>query len=166
MRVESPNERFSFTDTLEKDLSLERLHTIFPKIALIWLVPDVEDLEDDFEELEKVVPNLETSEIKFMQIVMKQQKKQKGEKGTDYEKALRPTHRLKALIGHKVDLIGYYRNQMKELLPKIQSAPRSHLAGKEKLASACSSNSTPWQPRSKPLMTTTTADRLRLHLVK
>jgi signal recognition particle receptor subunit alpha len=40
------------------------------------------------------------------------------------------------LIGHKVDSIGYYRNQIKELLPKIQSAQRSHLAGKEKLASA------------------------------
>jgi hypothetical protein len=126
-----------FTDIPEKDLSLERLHSMFPKIAQIWLVPDVEDLEDDVEELEKTVPNLETSEIKFMQKVTKQQQKQKGEKGAEYEKALRPTHRLKPLIGHKVDSIGYYRNQIKELLPKIQSAQRSHLAGKEKLASAC-----------------------------
>jgi hypothetical protein len=39
-----------FTDISEQDLSLERLHTMFPKIAQIWLVPDVEDLDDDVED--------------------------------------------------------------------------------------------------------------------
>jgi hypothetical protein len=124
-----------FTDVPEKDLSLERLHSMFPEVAQIWLVPDVEDLEDDVEELEKTVPKLETSEIKYMAAVTKQQQKKSSEKNS-IDKALRPTHRLKPLIGHKVDSIGYYRNQIKDLLPKIHSAQQSHLAGKEKLASA------------------------------
>jgi signal recognition particle receptor subunit alpha len=124
-----------FTDVPEKDLSLERLHTMFPEVAQIWLVPDVKDLEDDVEELEKTVPKLEASEIKYMAAVTKQQQKKSNEK-SETDKALRPTHRLKPLIGHKVDSIGYYRNQIKELLPKIQTAQQSHLAGKEELASA------------------------------
>ncbi|RYN53544.1 putative membrane protein [Alternaria alternata] len=124
-----------FTDVPEKDLSLERLHTMFPEVAQIWLVPDVKDLEDDVEELEKTVPKLEASEIKYMAAVTKQQQKKSNEKN-ETDKALRPTHRLKPLIGHKVDSIGYYRNQIKELLPKIQTAQQSHLAGKEELASA------------------------------
>jgi hypothetical protein len=125
-----------FTDVPEKDLTLERLHTMFPQVAQIWLVPDVKDLEDDVEELEETVPKLETSEIKYMQAVTKQQQKKGSEKNATLDKALRPTHKLKPLIGHKVDSIGYYRNHIKELLPKIQSAQQSHLAGKEKLASA------------------------------
>ncbi|KAI4926700.1 hypothetical protein J4E85_006995 [Alternaria conjuncta] len=125
-----------FTDVPEKDLSLESLHTAFPQVAQIWLVPDVKDLEDDVEELEENVPKLEASEIKFMAAVTKQQQKKGSEKNATYDKALRPTHKLKPLIGHKVDSIGYYRNQIKELLPKIQSAQQSHLAGREKLASA------------------------------
>jgi signal recognition particle receptor subunit alpha len=79
---------------------------------------------------------LETSEIKFIQAVTKKQREDKKEKTSNFDKALRPTHRTKPLIGHKVDSIGYYRNQTKEVLPKIQSVQRSHLAGKEKLASA------------------------------
>jgi signal recognition particle receptor subunit alpha len=125
-----------FTSVPEEDLVLERLHTMFPNVAQVWLVPDVSDLEDDVEELEETVPKLEASEIKLIQKTNKEQQKHRGEKDSTSEKALRPTHRMKPLIGKKVDSIGYYTKQLKELLPRIQSAQRSHLAGKEKLASA------------------------------
>jgi len=124
-----------FTDVPEKDLSLDRLHTMFPHVAQIWLVPDVKDLEDDVEDLEKTIPNLEGSEIKLLQKVTKQQKKH-GEKQSGFDESLRPKHKLKFLVGKKVDSIGYYSKHVEELLPKIRSAQRSHLAGKEKLASA------------------------------
>ena len=42
-----------FTDVAEEDLSLEKLHGMFTKVAQIWLAPDVDDLEDNIEELEK-----------------------------------------------------------------------------------------------------------------
>jgi len=79
-----------------------------------------------------MIPKLEATEIKYLKIVNKQMQKKKSTE----EKALRLTHRLKPLLGHKVDSIGHYRDQVKELLPKIDAAQRSHLAGKWKLASA------------------------------
>jgi len=121
-----------FTDVAEEDLSFEKLHGMFPKVAQIWLVPVIDDLEDDTEELEKMIRKLEATEIKYLMAVNKQMQKNKPIE----EKALRPTHRSKPLLGHKVDSIRHYRDQIKELLPKIDAAQRLHLAGKEKLASA------------------------------
>lgn len=124
-----------FTDVPQASLSLAKLQTMFPGVAQVWLVPKVDDLEDDVEELEKTVPKLEASEVKFLKAVTKQQRKKGGEKNS-YDESLRPTNKTQFLIGHKVDSIGYYRDQIKELLPKIQTAQRSHLAGKEKLVTA------------------------------
>jgi hypothetical protein len=124
-----------FTNVPEEYLTLEAVHTLFTNVAQVWLVPDVDELEDDMEELEKTVPKLEASEIKFMKKVNKKQRKSSGEKD-NIEKGLRPTHRLKPLIGKKVDSIEHYRQQLKELLPKIKSAQESHIAGKEKTLSA------------------------------
>lgn len=124
-----------FTDVPQDSLSLETLHTIFPSVAQIWLVPDVDDLDDDVADLETAITKLEASETKHMQKVTKQQRKKGGENGTD-AKALRPTNRTKFLIGHKVDSITYYRNEIKDLLPKIQKKQQSHLTGKEKLVRA------------------------------
>jgi hypothetical protein len=99
-------------------------------------VPDVDELEDDVEEVEKIVPKLEASETKFMKKLNKKQQKGSGEKGAGFEKKLRPTHRLKPLIGKKVDSIGHYRHCLQELLPRIQAAQQSHISGKEKTVSA------------------------------
>jgi hypothetical protein len=120
-----------FTDIPDKELSLERLHTIFPDVAQIWLVPDVSELEDDVEDLEETVPKLESSEIKLMQKVTKEHKKI-GEKASSFDETLRPTHKLKFLVGKKVDSIKH----ISELLPKIRSAQRAHLAGKKPLTNA------------------------------
>ncbi|KAH6637380.1 hypothetical protein C7974DRAFT_432319 [Boeremia exigua] len=124
-----------FTDVPEKSLTLEHLHSMFPQVAQVWLVPAVEELEDDVEDLEKMVSKLEASEIKLIQTVNKQRIKN-GEKESSVDTDSRPKHRLKFLIGEKVDSISYYRKQVAELLPKIRSAQRSHLAGKERLVGA------------------------------
>jgi len=70
-----------------------------------------------------------------MKKVAKEQKI-KREKRSAYDDRLRPTHKLKFLIGEKVDSIDYYRKHIGELLPKIQTTQRSYLAGKERFASA------------------------------
>ncbi|KAF3005196.1 hypothetical protein E8E13_010771 [Curvularia kusanoi] len=124
-----------FTDVPDEDLSLERLHLKFTRAAQIWLVPDVSDLEDDVDELQKKMLNLEKSEIKLIQKIAKERKKQ-GEKATSTDAVLRPKHRTKFLIGNKVDSVGYYRKTLTDLLPKVRSRQRKHLAGKSKLASA------------------------------
>ncbi|KAJ4384798.1 hypothetical protein N0V86_000401 [Didymella sp. IMI 355093] len=124
-----------FTDIPEKELSLERLHVIFPDVAQIWLVPDVSELEDDVEDLRETIPKLESSEIKLMQKVTKEHKKN-SETASSTDETLRPTHKLKFLVGRKVDSISYYRKHIGELLPKIRSAQRAHLAGKKSLTSA------------------------------
>ncbi|KAH7392256.1 hypothetical protein DE146DRAFT_766452 [Phaeosphaeria sp. MPI-PUGE-AT-0046c] len=125
-----------FTNVPKEYLSLEAIHKLFTKVAQVWLVPDVDELEDDVEELEKIVPKLEASEIKFMKKVNKKQGKKSSEKDAGFEKGLRPTHRLKPLIGKKVDSIQQYRHDIKDLLPRIEAARKSHLSGKEKLLSA------------------------------
>jgi hypothetical protein len=125
-----------FTDVPEEHLTLDAIHTLFSNVAQVWLVPDVDDLEDDIEELEKTVPKLEASEIKFMKKVTKKQQKSPSEKDSTSEKSLRPTHRLKPLIGKKVDSIEHYRQQLKDLLPRIKSAQQSHISGKEKTLTA------------------------------
>lgn len=125
-----------FTNVPNEYQSLEAIHKLFPKVAQVWLVPDVDELEDDMEELEKIVPKLEASEIKFMKKVNKKQNKKSGEKDEEFEKGLRPTHRTKPLIGKKVDSIQQYCRDIQDLLPKIHAARKSHLAGKEKLMSA------------------------------
>jgi hypothetical protein len=124
-----------FTDIPEKELSLERLHVIFPDVAQVWLVPDVSELEDDVEDLRETIPKLESSEIKLMQKVTKEHRKN-GERATSTDETLRPKHKLKFLVGKKVDSISYYRKHIAELLPKIRSAQRAHLAGKKSLTSA------------------------------
>ena len=124
-----------FTDIPDKELSLERLHTNFPDVAQIWLVPDVSELEEDVEDLEETIPKLESSEIKLMRKVTKEHNKI-GEKASSFYKTLRPTHRLKFLVGEKVDSISYYRKHIGELLPKIRYAQRAHLAGKKSLTNA------------------------------
>jgi len=125
-----------FTNIPQEHLSLESLRTLFPRAAQISLVQDVDDLEDDVEELEETVPKLEASEIKWMQKVTKKQQKSRGEKDSSQDKKLRPTHRLKFLIGKKVDSIDQYTHEIQELLPKIQAAQKSHLDKKGKLLSA------------------------------
>lgn len=124
-----------FTDIPDEDLSLDRLHSRFTRAAQIWLVPDVSDVETDVNELQKTMLNLEKSEIKLIQKVGKERKKQ-GEKATSTDALLRPKHRTKFLIGDKVDSVGYYRKELTDLLPKVRSLQRKHLAGKAKLASA------------------------------
>jgi hypothetical protein len=125
-----------FTNVPREHLTLEAVHSLFPRVAQVWLVPDVKSLEDDVEEIDKIVPKLEASETKFMKKLNKKQQKSSREKNTSFEKKLRPSHRLKPLIGKKVDSIEYYRHRLQDLLPKIQAAQQSHISGKEKIVSA------------------------------
>jgi hypothetical protein len=126
-----------FTNVPQEHLSLESMHTLFPRAAQISLVPDIDDdLVDNVEELEKTVPKLEATEVKWMQKVTKKQQKSKGDKDFSQDKKLRPTHRLKPLIGKKADSIDQYTHEIQELLPKIQAAQRSVLERGDKLISA------------------------------
>jgi hypothetical protein len=136
-----------FTNVPEAFLPHAKLHSTFESISQIWLVTDTSDLEDDVDELNDSTLKLEGAEGKLIQQSVKQYHKKDSEKGPHnesgslswdkiLEKKDRPTHKLKPLIGKKVDTIDYSTKQLKELLPKVSAVQRSHLEGKEKQISA------------------------------
>jgi len=125
---------------------------MFSGVSQVWLVSDFTDLEDDVEDVEKTAVKLEGAEIKLIRKAVKQVKKgdKRGNgvtdnqmeqpKPTSWDQFLsskdRPTHRIKPLIGRKVDTIDYAADHLRERLPEVQASQRSHIAGKEKLLNA------------------------------
>jgi hypothetical protein len=139
-----------FTNVPDEYLTHQRLHSMFSDVSQVWLVSDFEDLEEKVDDITKTALKLEAGEIKLISKAVKAA--MKGKKGsgdgdqvrqagpTSWNQFLqskdRPTHRLKPLIGKKVDTIDYGKDHLRELLPEVQANQRSHIAGKEKLINA------------------------------
>jgi hypothetical protein len=102
---------------------------MFSDVSQIWLVSDTTKLDDDVQDLDDTTLKLEGAEIKMIQKANKKQQK-------NVDANFRPTHRLKPLIGSKVDTIDYCRDQLKDLVPKVHNAQHSHLSCKERLSNA------------------------------
>lgn len=123
---------------------------MFSGVSQVWLVSDYRDLEEKVEDVNKTALKLENGEMKLIQKSVKAAKK--GKKGsvpeeqggqpkpTSWDEFVkskdRPTHRLKLLIGKKVDTIDYGKDHLREVLPQVQAMQRSHVGGKEKLLNA------------------------------
>ncbi|CAI6336929.1 unnamed protein product [Periconia digitata] len=138
-----------FTNVPEQYLSHTRLRELFHGISQMWLVSDMNDLEDDVDDMNDTALKLENGEIELIQKVNKTQQKKREKEGDGsgrrsrrtsgeqlIDQDMRPTHRLKPLIGEKVDTIDYCRKDLANMLNKVQAGQKSHLQGKEKLASA------------------------------
>lgn len=142
-----------FTNVPEEYLTHQRLHSMFSGVSQIWLVSDFTDLEESAEDVNDTALKLEGAEIKLIRNAVKKHAKanKKGDgsldtqamqpKPTSWDQFLsskdRPTHRLKPIVGHKVDTIDYGTDHLRELLPELQAKQQSHIAGKEKLVNAC-----------------------------
>lgn len=117
-----------------------------PGVRRIWLSTDCKDLEDLVKERDKAAMKLEGAEVKLIKTAnanrLKQEKK--GERSASEEAAVgessaianryiqakdRPTHRLKPLIGKKVDTIDWCRGELKRLIPEVEVAQNKHKAG-------------------------------------
>ncbi|KAL7267357.1 phosphate metabolism protein 7 [Rhizina undulata] len=130
------------------------LRRIFDNVKRVWINTDTEELEEAVKEREEVAFKLEAAEVSLIKLADAARLKSgdlapetveegevEGESGSVAARWLdrkkRPTHKLKFLIGEKVDTIDWCRGRLGELNSKIaelQAAQRNGEA--EKLNSA------------------------------
>lgn len=126
----------------------------------VWLATDVEKLEELVGEREDAAMKLEAAETKLITMAntnrAKALKKQGNAEGADeapeagnvaddesgsvaarwVKSSDRPTHRLKMLIGKKVDTINWCRSEIERLTPEIEELQEKHRNGDAKLVSS------------------------------
>ncbi len=113
-----------------------------PTVRRIWFASETKELEEKVEERDNVAMKLEGAETKLIQAAngarIKSEKKGQGpvadERGHGSVAARyldpkkRPTHRLKPLIGKKVDTIDWSRSELKRLIPEVDRMQADHKA--------------------------------------
>ena len=125
-------------------LNKEKLQAMLgSQVRRIWFATDTKELEDKVEERDKAAMKLEAAETKLIQTAnanrMKAEKKGEGpapeimEGGgaaaAQYVNSKdRPTHKLKPLIGKKVDTIDWCRSELKRLIPEVDRMQADHRA--------------------------------------
>ncbi|KAL8977713.1 MAG: hypothetical protein Q9205_006542 [Flavoplaca limonia] len=143
-----------FTSVPKEYLDEGLLRRMFGRgLKNIWIASDCEEIENLVEERDKVAMKLETAETKLIKLANTNHIKSM-EKGGQSNEALgnphettresgsvaakwvptnkRPTHRLKPLIGKKVDTINWCRSELEKLIPKIDALQAAHRAGNGK----------------------------------
>ena len=132
----------------------DRLRRLFGHhlVKNIWIANDCREVQKLVQERDKVAMRLERAETKLVRLANKNRLKatKKGRKGLetiseadesyhrDRSGSLaarwvrpkdRPTHRLKPLIGRKVDTINWCRSELQRLLPKVEASQNKMRAG-------------------------------------
>ncbi|OCK81523.1 DUF221-domain-containing protein [Lepidopterella palustris CBS 459.81] len=137
-----------FTSVPDEYLDEKRLRDVFgPQVRKIWIPTDTKELDDMVEERDKTSLKLEASEVKLIKLAnkarVKSQKGSDGNVGQEEEQVGdhsasgsvaarwirpkdRPTHRLKPLIGKKVDSIDWCRSNLETLIPKVEAEQAKH----------------------------------------
>ena len=124
-----------FTSVPDDYMDKEKLSAMLgSSVRRIWFATDTTELEDKVEERDKAAFKLEAAETKLIQTANKNRlnTEKKGESAApaaveDGGAAMarhisskdRPTHRLKPLIGKKVDSIDWCRSELKRLIPEV-----------------------------------------------
>jgi len=132
-----------FTDVPDEYLNEAKLRTIFPYIKHVWMASDTKELEKSIKDRDKTAMKLESAEIKLSQTANAQRLKMQKKK-TAFENPLawvdekkRPTHKLKPLIGQKVDTIDWCRGHLQTAIPEVENMQASHWNGQAKMYPAC-----------------------------
>ena len=126
--------------SVPKTLTQDALFSMFPGVVHAWVVSDTKALQKLVEDRTDTAMKLETAEIQLSRDAnvnrMKIAKGKKAYQATDTEDGTRyldpkkrPTHKLKFLIGKKVDTIEYGRQHLAELNPKIAEEQEKHWKG-------------------------------------
>ena len=135
-------------------LNEAKLRRMFgPQVKNLWIASDCAEMEELVKERDKVAYKLEGAETKLVKMAnaarIKSLKKGgsqeesvqgpndvDGESGSAAARWLRPkdrpTHRLKFLIGKKVDTINWCRSELERLIPKVDALQASMRAGEGK----------------------------------
>lgn len=140
-----------FSSVPDEYLNEEKIRTMFgDKLKNLWIPTDVKDLEEKVKERDKICMKLEGAEVKLIKLAnqarMKAAKKGhasdapprieddvEAEPGSAAARWLRPkqrpTHRLKPIIGKKVDTINWSRSELERLVPEIKEEQHLHRSG-------------------------------------
>lgn len=142
-----------FTAVPRDYLNKERLLQMFgrEKVKNVWIATDASKLEDKVQRREAAAMKLEEAEVKLIRQVngtrLKALKKQGKDPSAEFDETSsvasrlikasdRPTHRLKPLVGKKVDTINWARAEIERLSGKIDDLQAKHRAGNVKLVSS------------------------------
>lgn len=143
-----------FSSVPDNYLNEQRIRTMFgDKLKNLWIPTDVKDLEEKVKERDKISLKLEGAEIKLIKLAnqarLKSAKKGhssdappriendvEAEPGSAAARWItpkqRPTHRLKPVIGKKVDTINWSRSELDRLIPEVREEQHLHRAGDPK----------------------------------
>ncbi|KAI9796523.1 MAG: hypothetical protein M1825_000611, partial [Sarcosagium campestre] len=148
-----------FQSVPEQYLHEHKLRQMFGSaVKNLWIASDCKELEDLVKERDKVSMKLEGAEVKLIKLANAARlKSSKGKGASDPESASsaptvddqadgesgsvaskwvpeknRPTHKLKFLIGKKVDTINWSRSELSTLIPKVEALQAKHRAGEAK----------------------------------
>jgi hypothetical protein len=152
-----------FTAVTEDYLNRDKIRKMFgiEKVKNVWIATDTSELEDKVKERDAAAMKLEAAETKLIKLanVARAKALKKGGSAEDDAVPLenlsdepddesgsvaarwvkaseRPTHRLKFLIGKKVDTINWARSEIERLSPEIEELQAKHRAGNAKLVSS------------------------------
>ncbi|KAI9375776.1 hypothetical protein BJX61DRAFT_493031 [Aspergillus egyptiacus] len=150
-----------FTSVPDEYLNRDRIRRMFgeDKVKNVWLTTDTAELADKVDERDAAAMKLEAAETNLIRTAnaarLKQIKKgvtvEEGpitsETAADNDESGsvaarwvrpkdRPTHRLKPVIGKKVDTINWARSEIARLSPEIEQLQAQHRAGEAKLVSS------------------------------
>lgn len=139
-----------YTSVPEEYMNENKLRRMLePGVRHVWLATDCKDLSEKVEERDKVAMKLEGAETKLIKTANGNRIKaeKKGERQNSEEGAIgengsaaghylqpkqRPMHRLKPLIGKKVDTIDWSRGELQRLIPEVNAAQAEHKTGNAK----------------------------------
>lgn len=146
-----------FTSVPIAYLNEAKLRRMFRKqVKNLWIANECQEIEDLVEERDKVAFKLEAAETKLVKLAnaarLKSVKKGgaheeghsansgganvDGESGSAAARWLkpkdRPTHRLKPIIGKKVDTINWCRSELERIIPKVEALQAKYRAGEAK----------------------------------
>ena len=111
-----------------------------PYVRKIWMAPDCEKLQDLIDDKDKLWTKFEKAQVSMTLNANKKRMKandtSENEPYKFVDQKKRPTHKLKFLIGKKVDTIDYGRTELPKMSQQIESQQNSALDGKSKGVSA------------------------------
>lgn len=123
-----------FTTVPEHLRSEASIRELFGGVSRVWVQPDIKELTKLAKQRDKAAGKLEAAENKMCTTLVKNRKKAEKKGKTDdiplvdnershieVNKKDRPTHRLKFLIGKKVDTIDWARPELQSLNQKIEA---------------------------------------------
>ena len=139
-----------FTSVPQQFLEERMIRRLFgDRVKNFWISTDSSALEKKVKERNKIALKLEGAEIKLIKLANKQRLKKggtiheeeatgsngvdaNGESGSIASRWVlpnkRPTHRLKFLVGKKVDTINWCRSELQRLEPEIKAEQAKHRA--------------------------------------